>query len=112
MQLLGPSRGASGLQAWGRAFLFSTLTTNVLVTLLIAGRLYWIEHALRREGVTRKRKPPYQLLMLAMIESGAIISIMVTLQIILYSLHNTASYIMFIPLGQIVVCVASRHFHS
>ena len=43
--------------------------------------------------------------MLVMIESGAIISITVTLQLILYSLCNNASRIMFIALGKFVVRV-------
>ncbi|KAJ7671267.1 hypothetical protein DFH06DRAFT_112681 [Mycena polygramma] len=92
---------ASRLADWGTAVFSLSLSTNIVVTCLIAGRIYWIARKTSRLlGTKHSRK--YHNALAIIVESGAIYAMSLLTLLVLYCLKSGVQYIMFDVQAQIM----------
>ncbi|EMD39585.1 hypothetical protein CERSUDRAFT_111897 [Gelatoporia subvermispora B] len=87
---------AHTLQVWNGSLFSLSLATNVVVTTLIALRVWYM---LRFSGGTRNFR--YWRILLIIIESGMIYSVALICEITLYFLDSNAFYIVYDPIAQL-----------
>jgi len=92
---------ATNIAEWGTALFSLSLATNILVTSLIAGRIYWISRKTKRL-LGSKHSQKYQNAVAIIVESGAIYSVSLMTLLILYCLKTNAQYIVYDALAQIM----------
>ncbi len=107
----------SQLARWNGSLFSLSLATNVVVTSLIASRIWYGASVLMsasetdafRRWVGRQVSPfldsmfKYRRVLLLVIESGAIYSSALVIEITLYFLNNNAFYIIYDPIAQLTV---------
>lgn len=92
---------ASDIAIWGTALFALSLSTNIVVTSLIAGRIWWIgRQAAKSLGGAHGQK--YSQALVIIIESGAIYSVCLFILLILYVTKANAQYIVYDSLAQIM----------
>jgi len=84
------------LEVWNGALFGLSLITNIVVTSLIATRVWYM---LRMSGGSRNFR--YWRVLVIVIESGMIYSVALICEITLYFLNNNAFYIVYDPIGQL-----------
>jgi len=84
------------LEIWNGALFGLSLATNVVVTLLISTRVWYM---LRLSGGSQNFR--YWRVLVIVIESGMIYSVALICEIALYFLNNNAFYIVYDPIGQL-----------
>ncbi|KAI0339096.1 hypothetical protein BDW22DRAFT_1457476 [Trametopsis cervina] len=94
---------AHTLQIWNGSLFGMSLATNVIVTVLIALRV-WCVHMLRMHGNTT-RQFRYWRILLIIIESGMVYSLALICEITLYFLDSNAFYIVYDPIAQLTAIV-------
>ncbi|KAF5393478.1 hypothetical protein D9757_000494 [Collybiopsis confluens] len=92
----------SELEKWNGSVFSLSLATNVLVTTLIAARIWWVG---RQIGGFRGSHFLYRRVLTMVIESGAIYSSAIIIEITLYFLGNNAFYIIYDPIAQLTAIV-------
>jgi hypothetical protein len=94
----------SALEFWAKAFLCCTLSTNVLVTGLIAGRIWTHGRKLNKSvGSLPSMGPQYWGILAIVIESGALYSSALVIEIALYASKTNAIYVLFDGMAQVIV---------
>jgi len=92
---------AINIAEWGTALFSLSLATNIIVTFLIAGRIWWISRkACKLLGKEIRRK--YNHTVAIVLESGAIYSVSLMTLLILYCSKTNAQYIVYDALAQIM----------
>ncbi|KAJ8077348.1 hypothetical protein PM082_001778 [Marasmius tenuissimus] len=91
------------LAVWNGSLFSMSLATNVIVTTLIAVRIWWIGRQI--DDAHTRSATRYRRVLLLIIESGAIYSSAVLVEIILYFLPHNAFYIVYDPIAQLVSIV-------
>lgn len=91
---------AFNIAQWGTALFAISLATNITVTSLIAGRIWWLSRETAVLGVKHLRK--YHRAIAIIIESGAIYSVSLLILLVLYCLQSNAQYIAYDALSQIM----------
>lgn len=92
---------SSNIAGWGTALFSLSLATNIIVTTLIASRIWWIS----REAASnfgRRYGMRYNQAFAIVIESGAIYSLSLCTLLILYCQRTNAQYIAYDSLAQIM----------
>jgi hypothetical protein len=87
--------------AWGDAMFILSLLTNLLVTTLIASRIYWIgrrSNAVNGPGHSQK----YNYTVAIVLESGALYLAPLVILLVLFSLNLVSAYIVYAALAQIM----------
>ncbi|KAF7371121.1 hypothetical protein MSAN_00747300 [Mycena sanguinolenta] len=98
----------SNIAEWGTALFSLSLSTNIVVisliamTVLVAGRIYWIARTTRRLLGSSTSSRKYQNAVAIILESGAIYSVSLMTLLILYCLKTNAQYIVYDALAQIM----------
>ncbi|KAJ4483535.1 hypothetical protein J3R30DRAFT_3285510 [Lentinula aciculospora] len=92
----------SNLERWNGSLFSLSLATNVVVTSLIAARIWWVS---RQIGPLHDSSFKYRRVLLLVIESGAIYSSALVIEITLYFLNNNAFYIIYDPIAQLTAIV-------
>ncbi|KIK67530.1 hypothetical protein GYMLUDRAFT_217920 [Collybiopsis luxurians FD-317 M1] len=92
----------SQLEKWNGSLFSMSLTTNVVVTTLIAVRIWWVG---RQVNISHKSHFKYRRVLTLVIESGAIYSSALIIEITLYFLGNNAFYIIYDPIAQLTAIV-------
>ncbi|KAJ3911076.1 hypothetical protein F5877DRAFT_55699 [Lentinula edodes] len=88
----------SNLERWNGSLFSLSLATNVVVTSLIASRIWWVS---RQNSSLHDSSFKYRRVLLLVIESGAIYSSALVIEITLYFLNNNAFYIIYDPIAQL-----------
>ena len=108
MAVYGFSRAQPGedvftgsIAKWVRPGYILTLITNVLVTSMIAGRIWWLSKD-ARSYLARRHTVKYYQAIAVIIESGAIYSSSLVLMLILYTIKTHAERILYDAISQIV----------
>jgi len=97
-----------GLAFWAKAYFCCTLVTNVLVTGLIAGRIWAHGRKFDRSvGSLPSMRHRYWAIMAIVVESGAIYSSALIIEIVLYVSKTNAIYVLFDGMAQVIVSTAS-----
>lgn len=92
------------LEIWAKAFFCCTLATNVLVTGLIAGRIWSHGRKLDKSvGSLPSMGPRYWGILAIIIESGALYSSALIIEIALYASKTNAIYVLFDGMAQVIV---------
>ncbi|EIM89322.1 uncharacterized protein STEHIDRAFT_43955, partial [Stereum hirsutum FP-91666 SS1] len=92
------------IEHWNGAVFSLSLATNVIVTSLIACRVWYdAEFASRFKGASFK----YKRVLALVIESGMIYSSTLVIEITLYFLNNDAYYIIYDPIAQLTGIVST-----
>jgi len=91
---------AKTLAHWNGAVFSLSLATNVIVTSLIAARIWYLERQLT-DLPARNRSLRYKKVLALVIESGAIYSSALVIEITLYFLNTNAFYIVYDPIAQL-----------
>jgi len=84
------------------AFSALTLATNAMCTILIAGKIRWIHHKTTRSFISKMGGPKLASPMVLIIESGALYSICLVLQILLYASGSVAALLLLDSLPNII----------
>ncbi|KAE9392005.1 hypothetical protein BT96DRAFT_924966 [Gymnopus androsaceus JB14] len=84
------------LEKWNGSLFSLSLTTNVVVTSLIATRIWWVGRQINPESTFKYRR-----VLTLVIESGAIYSSALIIEITLYFLNSNAFYIIYDPIAQL-----------
>ena len=92
----------SNLERWNGSLFSLSLATNVVVTSLIASRIWWVS---RQNSSLHDSSFKYRRVLLLVIESGAIYSSALVIEITLYFLNNNAFYIIYDPIAQLTAIV-------
>ncbi|TBU38076.1 hypothetical protein BD309DRAFT_972652 [Dichomitus squalens] len=92
---------ASNIAEWGTALFSLSLATNLIVTTLIASRIWWIGRQ-ASSTLGRRHAVKYTNAMAIIIESGAIYSASLMTLLILYCQQTNAQYIVYDALAQIM----------
>ncbi|KZV91437.1 ras-domain-containing protein [Exidia glandulosa HHB12029] len=87
-------------------FLYFTLATNLVCTVLIAGRIWWIRHQTRRARATGES--PIALLMTLVVESAAVYSALLIPEIISIAYDLPSVYVFINMIGPVVGIVFSH----
>lgn len=106
-------RGIFGaaLEYWAKAFFCCTLATNVLVTGLIAGRIWAHGKKLDKSvGSLPSMGPRYWGILAIIIESGALYSSALIIEIVLYASKTNAIYVLFDGMAQVIVSAHASAF--
>ncbi|KAF5366583.1 hypothetical protein D9758_008937 [Tetrapyrgos nigripes] len=91
----------SAIADWGTALFSISLSTNITVTSLIAGRIWWVSRQTSQVlGAKHSRK--YSQALEIVIESGAIFAVTQLILLVLYVLRHNAQYIVFDSMAQIM----------
>ncbi|KIL58664.1 hypothetical protein M378DRAFT_86165 [Amanita muscaria Koide BX008] len=98
-----PGQGVfiSSIDDWGITVFSVSLATNVLVTFLIASRVYWVVYRLDVPCGEEYRHKYHQAVAI-IIESGSIQSAAILILLVLHSLNETSQYIMADALAQLL----------
>ncbi|KAJ7255717.1 hypothetical protein C8J57DRAFT_1518008 [Mycena rebaudengoi] len=91
---------ASNVAEWGTALFSLSLATNIIVTCLIAGRIWWLAKTTNKL-LGSEHSDKYQNAIAIIIESGAIYSISLMTLLILYCSETNAQYIVYVAHAQI-----------
>ncbi|KAJ8090378.1 hypothetical protein PM082_018974 [Marasmius tenuissimus] len=87
---------------WGQALFGMSLGTNVIGTVLVASRIWWLGRQMQNRGLVESDNERYKRAVSMMIESGSLYSVSFIIFLILYGLNmQSASYITFDALVQI-----------
>ncbi|TFK97078.1 hypothetical protein BDV98DRAFT_514405 [Pterulicium gracile] len=89
---------------WAKATFMLTFTTNILVTSLIAGRLWWISRGVRKH-FGKGHSSRYHRAIILVVESGALYSSSLLVFIVLYTMEYYAEMIVYDSVSQIA-CIA------
>ncbi|KAJ3997785.1 hypothetical protein F5050DRAFT_1568549 [Lentinula boryana] len=92
----------SNLERWNGSLFSLSLATNVVVTSLIAARIWWVN---RQFNTLHDSSFKYRRVLILVIESGAIYSSALVIEITLYFLNNNAFYIIYDPIAQLTAIV-------
>ncbi|KAK7033854.1 hypothetical protein R3P38DRAFT_738877 [Favolaschia claudopus] len=92
----------SNIAEWGTALFSLSLSTNIVVTSLIAGRIWWIARTTQRLMGTTTSRRKYQNAVAIILESGAIYSVSLMTLLILYCSRTNAQYIVYDAQAQIM----------
>jgi hypothetical protein len=92
---------ASNIAEWGTALFSLSLATNIIVTSLIAGRIWWLSRNIRTYLGQRHQAKYYKAIGI-IIESGAIYAISLLILLVLYTSKTNAQYIVYDALSQIM----------
>ncbi|KAI0827051.1 hypothetical protein BC628DRAFT_1502452 [Trametes gibbosa] len=92
---------ASNIAEWGTALFSLSLATNIVVTSLIATRIWWIARQ-ASHTLGRRHAEKYKNAVAIIIESGAIYSFCLMTLLILYCQQTNAQYIAYDSLAQIM----------
>ncbi|KAJ6590068.1 hypothetical protein DFH09DRAFT_1359084 [Mycena vulgaris] len=92
---------ATNIAEWGTALFSLSLATNIIVTSLIAGRIYWLARV-TRTVLGSKHSNKYQNAVVIIVESGAIYSLSLMTLLILYCSKTNAQYIVYDAQAQIM----------
>ncbi|KIJ35026.1 hypothetical protein M422DRAFT_212789 [Sphaerobolus stellatus SS14] len=92
---------ALNIAEWGTALFSLSLATNIVVTSLIAGRIWWISRQTQAH-VGRKHRQKYNNAVAIILESGAIYSVSQMTLLILYCVKTNAVFIVYDALAQIM----------
>ncbi|KAJ3975776.1 hypothetical protein EV361DRAFT_431448 [Lentinula raphanica] len=92
----------SNLERWNGSLFSLSLATNVVVTTLIATRIWWVS---RQINPLHDSAFKYRRVLILVIESGAIYSSALVIEITLYFLNNNAFYIIYDPIAQLTAIV-------
>ncbi|KAF9061813.1 hypothetical protein BDP27DRAFT_1428576 [Rhodocollybia butyracea] len=93
---------SSQLEIWNGSLFSLSLTTNVVVTSLIAFRIWWLS---REVSPLHESSFKYRRVLTLVIESGAVYSSALVIEITLYFLNNNAFYIIYDPIAQLTAIV-------
>jgi len=88
----------SQLEIWNGLLFSLSLTSNLVVTSLIAMRIWWVG---RQINPLHESTFKYRRILTLVIESGAIYSSALIIEIALYFLNNNAFYIIYDPIAQL-----------
>src|SRR5258706_1250766 len=92
------------LEYWAKAFFCCTLATNLLVTGLIAGRIWAHGRKLDKSvGSLPSMGPQYWGILAIIIESGALYSSALIIEIALYASKTNGIYVLFDGMAQVIV---------
>jgi len=91
---------AATLEHWNGAVFSLSLATNVVVTSLIAARIWYLEQQLKALP-NANTSLGYRKILAVVIESGAIYSSALVIEITLYFLNTNAFYIVYDPIAQL-----------
>ncbi|KAI3618979.1 hypothetical protein WG66_000516 [Moniliophthora roreri] len=94
---------ADDLPKWNGSLFSLSLATNVLVTSLIAFRIWWIGRQI--DTAHTKSSIKYRRVLILIIESGAIYSSALIIEITLYFIGSNAFYIVYDPIAQLTAIV-------
>ncbi|KAF9468228.1 hypothetical protein BDZ94DRAFT_1209133 [Collybia nuda] len=94
---------ASTLAHWNGSLYILSLTTNVLVTILIAARIWYL--SLKSGSSFANSSFKYRRVLTLIVESGAIYSSSLIMLITLYFLNSNAFYIIYDPIGQLTAII-------
>lgn len=87
------------------AYWSTSVATNLLLTLLIAGRLVWMRYQLGRlMGRITAAHSPYLSIAAMLIESAALYSAVAVPFMTTYARNDTSNFLFFSLLGQVQVC--------
>jgi hypothetical protein len=102
-----------GLEFWAKAYFSCTLATNILVTALIAGRIWAQGRKLDKSfGSLPSMAPRYWSIMAIVVESGALYSSALIVEIALYASKTNAIYTLFDGMAQVIVSALSSSPHG